>query len=119
MTVLAQQAGTIVALVLEQEQQQRRQRFEERQDIARDLHDGIIQTLYGIALQMGGRRDNPAIPEEARAQLAEEIEQINRVIGEVRQYIEALDQTTPSPRADLPGDLAHVLRAIVPRSVPV
>jgi signal transduction histidine kinase len=116
-SMLALQASGVVAMLLNQEREQRVALLEERQRIAHDLHDGIIQTLYAIGLQMNARVERPDVPEDARTELAGELELINQVIAEIREYIAALEQSMPAERPDLSRDLAHILRVIVPESI--
>jgi len=74
--------------------------LEERERIAMDLHDGVIQSLYAVALGLGAQvrtltRDatGPQSPQgdqdssELRAGLVQAIGQINQIIPEIRNYI--------------------------------
>ena len=72
---------------------------EERDRIGRDLHDGIIQSLYAVGLSL---EDVPDImvesPDEAAARLDDAIESINLAIRDIRNFIyglrpEAVDGT--------------------------
>ena len=72
---------------------------EERDRIGRDLHDGIIQSLYAVGLSL---EDVPDImaesPDEAAALLDDAIESINLAIRDIRNFIyglrpEAVDGT--------------------------
>ena len=64
---------------------------EERARIARDLHDGVAQTLYFLALKadLAGQQ-LPHKPEPAAATLKEIGQQTRRIIREVRRTIFAL-----------------------------
>jgi len=61
---------------------------DERERIGRDLHDGIIQSIYGVSLAL---EDVPALmddaPEEAEKRLDHAIEALHQVIGDIREYI--------------------------------
>lgn len=61
---------------------------EERERIARDLHDGVIQAIYGVALSL---EDVPSImatePEEAAARVDHAIDSLNLTIREIRNFI--------------------------------
>ncbi len=61
---------------------------DERERIARDLHDGIIQSIYGVALSLEDVsftvEDDPA---EAGARVDHAIDSLNLVIREIRNFI--------------------------------
>lgn len=68
---------------------------EERDRIARDLHDGMIQSIYAIGLHLEGvrhmllmEREN-SIPNTSNA-LQEVTKKLNSLIGEIRTYIKEL-----------------------------
>ncbi len=72
---------------------------EERDRIGRDLHDGIIQSLYAVGLSL---EDVPELmaeaPDEAAARIDGAIESINLAIRDIRNFIyglrpEAVDGT--------------------------
>ncbi len=61
-------------------------RMEERERIAMDLHDGVVQSLYSIVLGLGAQELNVAPP--ARDQeLSATIARLNDVIHEIRNNI--------------------------------
>ena len=64
---------------------------DERIRIGRDLHDGIIQGIYAVALSL---EDVPELmveaPAEASARIDRAIDRLNLTIGEIRQYIVSL-----------------------------
>lgn len=63
---------------------------EERARIARDLHDGVAQTLYFLALKTDGLRNRLASDDKAVAELQEMGRTARQVIREVRRTIFAL-----------------------------
>lgn len=66
--------------------------LEERERIAGDLHDGIIQSLYGTGLGLlDCIRLIEAAPAEARQRLEKTIDELNAVIRDVRSYIVGLE----------------------------
>jgi len=67
--------------------------LEERERMAMNLHDGVIQSLYAIALSLGAReRSLPGESQRAREAIHQAIGQINAVIDEVRDNIVGLRQ---------------------------
>lgn len=62
--------------------------LEERDRIGMDLHDGIIQSIYGVGLTLEHARlvidEDPA---KARSQIEDAIRDLNHTIGDIRTYI--------------------------------
>jgi signal transduction histidine kinase len=62
--------------------------LEERERIGKDLHDGIIQTIYGVALSL---EDLPSLIDEDRARAVARIDQVidtlNGSIRDIRNFI--------------------------------
>ena len=62
--------------------------LEERDRIGMDLHDGIIQSIYGVGLALEHARllidDDPV---KARPKIEAAIRDLNRTIGDIRTYI--------------------------------
>ena len=62
--------------------------LEERERIGMDLHDGIIQSIYGVGLTLDNARvsvrDNP---QNAEDQLQRAMDDLNRTIRDIRNYI--------------------------------
>jgi len=69
-------------------QAQRLAILEERERIGMDLHDGIIQSIYGVGLALDYARlaleDNPA---QTRKKIEQSIEALNATIRDLRTYI--------------------------------
>jgi signal transduction histidine kinase len=83
--------------------------LQDRERIAMDLHDGIVQSLYGLALSLGARdRSMPEHWTETRSLLNQTIGQINMIIRDVRQYIRTL-QPEPITEQDLRSGLAALM----------
>jgi signal transduction histidine kinase len=60
----------------------------ERERIGRELHDGIIQSIYASGLILEGARHNVAHnPEQAYKQLNIAIDNLNEAIQDIRRYI--------------------------------
>lgn len=99
-----------------------RQSAELRTRLARDLHDGVIQSIYaaglGLAGLRGSLRDEPQVAER---RLDAAIASLNQTIGEVRSFINGLEPEG-GPRPDFRGALgalASTLRALNPIAIDV
>jgi signal transduction histidine kinase len=111
--MLATQAAAAIETSRLQEQLESLARLEERERIAMDLHDGVIQSVYATALQLedAGERLDEA-PREARPVIDKAIDTLHQVIKDIRSYIFEL-RAQVSEVDDLPGamhDLAETLR---------
>ncbi|MCS6896783.1 MAG: PAS domain S-box protein, partial [Nitrospira sp.] len=82
---------------------------EEREQLSQDLHDNILQSLYAIGMQLEASRLSLArSPKKSQAHTALAIDQLNRLVGDVRQYIAFLKH--PSAPAT---DFGQALRQLV------
>jgi two-component system, NarL family, sensor histidine kinase DevS len=62
--------------------------LEERERIGMDLHDGIIQSIYGVGLALENARAMlREDPESADSRLLKAMEDLNRTIRDIRTYI--------------------------------
>jgi signal transduction histidine kinase len=62
--------------------------LEERDRIGMDLHDGIIQSIYGVGLSLENALHTVSEdPDLAKARIKESIEGLNGVIRDIRTYI--------------------------------
>jgi signal transduction histidine kinase len=62
--------------------------LEERERIGMDLHDGIIQSIYGVGLGLEqAKLLTEADPVQARARIADAIRDLNGTIRDIRTYI--------------------------------
>jgi two-component system, NarL family, sensor histidine kinase DevS len=68
------------------EQSRELARLEERERIAMDLHDGVIQSLYGVVLALGAEQLHAGRTDAANG-VGKAIDAINRVIQEIRNNI--------------------------------
>ncbi len=93
---LLSEIGRQVALGLErlrlqtrvQEQHNQMAVVAERNRIARDLHDGIVQYVYALGLNLEQARDLVrADPAVAASILTQSVEQVNHVLSEMRTFI--------------------------------
>lgn len=88
----------------------------ERARIGMDLHDGVIQHLYGLGLALEDVADvAQAAPSEAATKLRESQASLIGVIGEIRSYVRGLRDEEGV--TDLRAGLARLV-AEFPRGVP-
>jgi signal transduction histidine kinase len=99
LTAFATQAGLVVLLAEGSTARQRVAVYQERERIARDLHDVIVQRLYaaGVQLDLLGRRLSRRLARRDAARLAEAVDQLDETITEVRATVGRLRSADPSP----------------------
>jgi len=81
----------------------------ERSRIAGDLHDDIIQSLYGLGLGLHAVRDDASVAREAAVDTA--IHGLNEVMGALRSYMHRLsgDEADPADADDLGARIAALI----------
>lgn len=63
-------------------------RLEERDRIGMDLHDGVIQSIYAVALHLEDCADRvPDDTDNVRTDIEKAIDNLNKVIKDIRSYI--------------------------------
>lgn len=114
LTAFANQAGLVVLLAEGSTARQRVAIYQERERIARDLHDVIVQRLYaaGVQLDVLGRRLSRRLARRDAARLAEAVDQLDETISEVRATVGRLRSADPAVEAD-GTDLFESVRAEV------
>jgi len=86
--MFALRAGIAIDNARLHEQVQRLAVVEERERISRDLHDGIIQSIYGVALSLEEVSYLMAsAPDEAGVRVDRAIDSLNLTIREIRNFI--------------------------------
>ena len=94
---LAAQAAIAIENARLYEQVERVSILEERQRIRMDLHDGVMQSLYGVGLlleDVAERVDTE--PAKAKDQLWHSIDRLNAAIADLRGYVLGLRQVQAS-----------------------
>lgn len=92
LTAFAAQAGLALVLAEGWTARQRVAVYQERERIARDLHDVIIQRLYaaGVQLDLLDRRLGGKLTSQETQRLADAVDQLDQTIAEVRAHVRAL-----------------------------
>lgn len=81
----------------------------DRERIGRELHDGIIQSIYAAGLMLEGARQMIAQdPHGAEEQLARAMHNLNLTIQDIRRYI--FDLRGGVPESDLESGLEELLK---------
>ena len=89
-------------------QTQTARQLRQRIDLAREVHEGVIQRLFGISMVLDGAGD---LPEEVRARCASEIQ---AALGELRDAIQRpLGRRSRATQTTFAAELARVARANV------
>jgi signal transduction histidine kinase len=100
--LFAGQAAGVLEQARLQRQVHRLETLEERERIARELHDGTVQALFTVGLGLQGTASLVAEPEAAR-RIQGAVEELDRVIRDLRNYIFGLE---PGVLAQRPLDQA-------------
>jgi two-component system, NarL family, sensor histidine kinase DevS len=110
--LLATQAAAAIETRRLREQLESLARLHERERIAMDLHDGVIQTVYAVALHLEDAADLVSqSPEEVRPVLDQSIDNLHQVIKDIRSYIFDL-RAQVSEVGDLPGAIRELAEAL-------
>jgi signal transduction histidine kinase len=98
LTAFATQAGLVVLLAEGATARQRIAVYQERERIARDLHDVIVQRLYaaGVQLDLLTRRVARRLSRRDAARLGDAVDQLDQTITEVRATVGALRSADPA-----------------------
>ncbi len=115
--VLALQGAVSVATAMARERSGRMSLLEERTRIARDLHDGTIQSLYALGLECDSLARRADFPRDASEALLNGVSRINELIADIRSYITMLEVGSPATQPELSRDLAFVIRQLVPSGI--
>ncbi|MER5349663.1 GAF domain-containing protein [Kitasatospora sp. NPDC002551] len=103
----ASQAALALRLAEGQRDQQRLAVFQDRDRIARDLHDLVIQRLFATGMMLEGAARRAIVP-EVKVRIGEAVDELDATIQEVRTTIYALQH-------DNHGDAPDTLRTRVLR----
>ncbi len=98
----AQAAVTLVLAEARQEQGQLAV-YEDRDRIARDLHDLVIQRLFATGMQLQGALRAPGLDNAVRDRMSRAVDEMDETIREIRQTILALHEPSVGPSTGLRG----------------
>jgi PAS domain S-box-containing protein len=103
---------TTARVLLDEERQRLRAETElqlDRERIARDLHDGVMQALYGVGLNLMHARVE-AVEQAVGVSIDESVQALNRVIADIRAFVMNL------PLARAQGEMATLLAQLAEES---
>ncbi|HVE62791.1 MAG TPA: histidine kinase [Mycobacteriales bacterium] len=72
--------------------------LDERERIAKELHDGAVQSLFVVGLAAQAAAEVAGDAAAVRERLTEAVELVDRTIRDLREYIFGLDQGDPASR---------------------
>ena len=76
---------------------ERKLAIEEREQLSRDLHDNLLQTLYAVGMQVeAGKLAMKQSARRSKAHMSHAISQLNNLIVDVRRFIALLTKHLPT-----------------------
>jgi len=99
----ASQAAVTLVLAEAQRGQQRLAVYQDRDRIARDLHDLVIQRLFATGMSLQGASRLPEVPDAAVERITRAVDELDETIKEIRQTIFALHEPVEGPNSTLRG----------------
>lgn len=90
--------------------------YEERQRIARDLHDSVTQSIFGLHLMTRGLR--AAAPDSFKSQLAELESLASDILREMRLLLDQMRNAPAEKKVDLTEAIMGQVRVLAQRTGP-
>jgi signal transduction histidine kinase len=109
----AAQAGVALELAASRAEAQRASLYEDRDRIARDLHDLVIQRLYATGMSLEGTMPMITRPEVA-SRITNAVDAMDETIKEIRATIFDLQARDTAHRPDLRTDIVSVVEDMTP-----
>jgi len=109
----AAQAGVAVELADRRAEAEQLSLYEDRDRIARDLHDQVIQRLYATGMSLEGAMPMVTRPEVA-SRLTNAVDAMDETIRDIRATIFALQARNLPDRPDLRGDILALVDEMTP-----
>ena len=104
----AAQAGVALELAASRDEAQRLSLYEDRDRIARDLHDLVIQRLYATGMSLEGTMPMITRPEVA-SRITNAVDAMDETIKDIRATIFALQARDSASGPDLRGDIVALV----------
>ncbi|MBI1349523.1 MAG: GAF domain-containing protein [Actinomycetales bacterium] len=99
----ASQAAMTLVLTEARREHERLAVYEDRDRIARDLHDLVIQRLFATGMMLQGVSRIDGVPEAAEGRVTRAVDELDETIKEIRQTIFALHEPVEGPTTSARG----------------
>lgn len=99
----ASQAAVTLLLARALREHERLAVYEDRDRIARDLHDLVIQRLFATGMMLQGTTRIPDVPDAAAERVSRAVDELDETIKEIRQTIFALHEPVDGPTSSARG----------------
>ena len=99
----AAQAAVTLVLAESQREHERLAIYEDRDRIARDLHDLVIQRLFATGMSLQGALRLGDLNEGVEDRISRAVDELDETIREIRQTIFALHEPTSGPASGVRG----------------
>lgn len=109
----AAQAGIALELADRRRDAERLLVFDDRERIARDLHDQVIQRLYAAGLALEGMAPLAVTP-AASTRIQHVVDELDNAIADIRTTIFSLHARTKDNPPSLRAQIAHVAEEMTP-----
>jgi signal transduction histidine kinase len=109
----AAQAGVALELAASRAEAERLSVFQDRDRIARDLHDLVIQRLYATGMSLEGTMPMITRPEVA-SRINNAVDAMDETIKDIRATIFALQARDAPGQPDLRGDIVTLVEELTP-----
>lgn len=99
----ASQAAVTLVLANVRREHARLAVYEDRDRIARDLHDLVIQRLFATGMMLQGTTRIADVPDSAAERVSRAVDELDEIIKEIRQTIFALHEPVDGPYSSARG----------------
>jgi signal transduction histidine kinase len=97
------QAAMSLVLAEARRERERLAVYEDRDRIARDLHDLVIQRLFATGMMLQGTSRIDGVPQAASDRVSRAVDELDETIREIRQTIFALHEPVEGPSSSARG----------------